>query len=269
MKLATTFNTLLFLVVNSLYCQQIGDITKADCFLMDCSIMEARPDTEFGYLTVPENYENPNGRNLQIAYVILKTQNPTPKKDPVIIFAGGWGMPEVDLAKAYLNMPLLEERDLILYDYRGIGHSTRLPCDNLGIDGWKDLMANLTLYEFYERQTQRYADCISHLESVGIDYNNYGMNTLARDGAFLAQQLPYDTYNLFGISYGTMAIQHFLKAADDYAITVRSALLDSNVPIGTVTQGTMATYYKRSLKAILDSCKANPDCNSAYPELQR
>ncbi|MDX1463934.1 MAG: alpha/beta fold hydrolase, partial [Marinirhabdus sp.] len=248
--------------------QEVGAIEKLECFLDDCSFVSKFPNTEFGQLTVPENYDTPDGRKIKIAYVILKTDNTEFKGDPVIIFAGGWGIPEIQDAALYVNMPLRSERDIILYDYRGTGYSTPLPCEKLGTEAWADLMDDLSIETFYEKQTRRYAECIETMEAAGIDYNRYGMNNLARDAAFLAQQLPYDTYNLFGISYGTMAIQHFLREAEKYDITVRSVIIDSAVPIGTPTQGTMPLYYRQSLFALLDDCATDPNCNAAYPDLK-
>ena len=248
--------------------QSIGDLTKVPCYLNDCSVLDIAPNTEFGYITVPENYNNPSSRNLEIAYVILKTEHTEFKDDPVLIFQGGWGLPMTDLAKQYLRMPLLQERDVILYDYRGTGFSTRLPCQDLGKEAWVDLMDDLTIDEFYENQTQRYAACINTMENDGIEFNEYGMNNIARDAAFLAQQLPYDTYNLFGVSYGTMAIQHFMRAAALYDVTVRSAILDSSVPIGIPTQGTMPVYYKKTLLQVLNDCERDEACNKKFPNLQ-
>ncbi|MAP54438.1 alpha/beta fold hydrolase [Altibacter sp.] len=248
--------------------QNIGTIETTSCFLEDCSFMKAQPETRFGYLTVPEDYSKPEGRTLQIAFSILKTPNPDFQGDPIMVFAGGWGFPEVKDTPFYLRFPFLAERDVILFDYRGSGFSTNLPCENLGKEGWNDILANYTNSEFAARQRERYNACLDRLQQEGIDFNQYGMNTIARDAAFLAQQLDYTTYNLFGISYGTMAMQHFLRAAEDYDITVRSAVFDSNVPIGVATQGSMGIYYARTLNRVLDACAENSDCNERFPNLK-
>ncbi len=259
---------LLLLCAMTTSSQTIGQIEKVDCFLEDCSFVKEHPKTEFGYITVPENYDLPEGKKIKIAYCILKTKNPDFKGDPIIIFQGGWGLPELFQASWYANSPLLDQRDIILYDYRGSGFSTILPCPELGQEAWKDLMTAMPYSEVSARITNRYKDCIESLKAQGINYNNYGMINLARDAAFLAQQLPYDDYNLYGVSYGTMAIQHFIRAAELYNINIRSAVLDSNVPIGKPLNGSMSIYYVRSLTIVLNDCKNQPDCNKAYPDLQ-
>lgn len=259
---------IVFLRVFVISAQTNGQIEKVDCFLEDCSFVKEHPKTEFGYITVPENYDLPDGKNIKVAYCILKTKNQDFNGDPIIIFQGGWGLPELFQASWYANSPLLDQRDIILYDYRGSGFSSKLPCPELGQEAWKDLMTAMPYSEVSARITNRYKDCIESLEAQGIDYDNYGMINLARDAAFLAQQLPYDDYNLYGISYGTMAIQHFIRATEHYNINIRSAVLDSNVPIGTFANGSMPIYYARTLTKVLNDCKNQPDCNEAYPDLQ-
>ncbi|WGK64496.1 alpha/beta fold hydrolase [Croceiramulus getboli] len=262
--------TLCALFVLTLSAQQAGDIEKTDCFLADCSWVEKAPNTsEFGYLYVPENYEDPESRLLKIAFVILKTTNPNPPADAVLYFQGGWGVPETQLAPGFIRaMPLLKERDVILFDYRGTGNSTRLPCQDLATATWNDLMDDLSYEAFEKKQTARFNACLETMQSEGIDYNQYGMNTLTRDAAFLAQQLPYDTYNLLGISNGTMAIQQFLRNASLYDVAVRSAILDSTVPIGFPIQGTLPPYYRDSLLALLEKCEDQPDCAARYANLE-
>ncbi len=258
----------LFLSVIIASAQTIGQIEKVDCFLEECSFVKEYPKTEFGYITVPENYDLPEGKKIKVAYCILKTKNPDFDGDPIIIFQGGWGVSEVFQASWYVNSSLLNQRDIILYDYRGSGFSTALPCSDLGKEAWIDLKSAMPYAEVSARITRRYKNCIEILEAQGIDYNNYGMINLARDAAFLAQQLPYNNYNLFGVSYGTMAIQHFLRAAELYNFNVRSAVLDSNVPISIPFNGSMSMSYEGSLINVLNDCKNQPDCNEAYPDLQ-
>jgi pimeloyl-ACP methyl ester carboxylesterase len=267
MRSIYTLFALLF-VLSTVLSQDLGTIQNTTCFLEDCSFMQSHPDTRFGYITVPEDYDKPEGKTLQIAFSVLKTPNPNFKGDPIIVFAGGWGLPLVHKTSNYVRFPFLKERDVILFDYRGSGFSNKLPCDNMGEQSWEEIITDMPYSQFINNLTKRFENCMDQLVSQGIDINQYGMNTIARDAAYLAQQLEYDTYNLFGVSYGTMAIQHFLRAATLYDISVRSVVLDSNVPIGEATQGSMALYYARSLNNIMEDCAANADCNEAYPNLK-
>jgi|GEM_PF-3107402 len=53
--------TLLILVIVSMQystAQEIGKITKSDCFLEDCSLLDDGANIEFGYITVPQDYSD-------------------------------------------------------------------------------------------------------------------------------------------------------------------------------------------------------------------
>jgi len=81
--------------------------------------------------------------------------------------------------------------------------------------------------------------------------------------------LGYESYNLLGISYGTRAIQNFIRNAEDSPIKIRSAVLDSNCPMGHfMQQGKFGEDYVRVLDLFLKDCENDSDCNSAFPELR-
>jgi hypothetical protein len=44
-----------------------------------------------GVVTVPENYDAPNGRTIELAYMRLRSSSPTPTADPLVYLAGGPG----------------------------------------------------------------------------------------------------------------------------------------------------------------------------------
>ena len=250
------------------FCQFIGAIEKTDCFLEDCSFMEKNPNIEFGYITVPEDYSKPNGRKLKIAFSIIKAADPNPQPDPIIYFQGGWGAPIVKYTKLYAENFPVKNRDLILYDYRGIGHSEPQLCEWLGLASWSDRIADISNSEFEKNEIRRYNQCLDSLELKQIDFNMYGSDNKTRDAVLLAEKLGYKIYNLFGISYGTMGIQGFLRASESSNITVRSSILDSNVPIGFPLHGNGSKNYAGALNLIFKDCVNDPECNKAYPELK-
>jgi carboxypeptidase C (cathepsin A) len=44
-----------------------------------------------GFLTVPENYDQPNGRQIELSYAVFYSQSLSPAPDPVIYLHGGPG----------------------------------------------------------------------------------------------------------------------------------------------------------------------------------
>lgn len=248
--------------------QSIGEIEKTDCFLEDCSFMEKNPNIEFGYITVPEDYTKPNGIKLKIAFSIIKATNPNPQPDPIIYFQGGWGLPIVKYTKWYAENFPVKNRDLILYDYRSIGHSEPQLCGWLGSASWSNRVDDSSYNEFKKNEIRIFNQCLDSLELKQIDFNMYGSDNKTRDAVLLAEKLGYKIYNLFGISYGTRSIQDFLRASESSNITVRSTILDSNVPIGLPLHGNGIKNYARALNLIFKDCENDPKCNKAYPELK-
>src|SRR5918995_4722963 len=92
-----------------------------------------------GYLSVPENRSIPDGRRLKLSVAILKSLSSNPRPDPVVVVAGGPGEPFVSRAPTLIanaSMDILRaDRDIILYDQRGVAFSEPKFCPELA-DAW-------------------------------------------------------------------------------------------------------------------------------------
>lgn len=81
----------------------------------------------------------------------------------------------------------------------------------------------------------------------------------------LAKALGYESYNLFGVSYGTKTILQFLRHAD---VKIRSVILDSNCPLDFPINSGMTEDYVNSLNGILKECENDTNCHRKYPQLR-
>lgn len=259
---------LISLIVSIQYstAQEIGTITKSDCFLKDCSLLDNEAKIEFGYITVPENYSNPNKKTYQIAFVIIKAKSKNPKPDPILQFVGGWGAASIERIGTWLNHKLTEDRDMILYDYRGLGYSG--PDLSKLKPAYDDEKVPDNPQEMRKYTTRRTNKILDALEDNDININMFGTDTNAKDGLLLAENLGYTTYNVLGISNGTLAVQNFIRVAENSSIKIRSAILDSNVPIGYPINAELSTNFSNSLNNVLADCATDPDCNEKYPQLK-
>ena len=62
-----------------------GQIRYSECYLENCDDnLEDFENVKFGYITVPEDYNNPNAKSIDVAFFLVKTTNPNPMPDPVI-----------------------------------------------------------------------------------------------------------------------------------------------------------------------------------------
>jgi hypothetical protein len=114
----------------STYAQGPARIEKTDCFLDDCESLSAF-DIEYGYLNVPEDYDDPAGKQIRVAYSIIKSQVAEAEPDPILIFQGGWGLSILNTLPRYTTGFPVKNRDIILYDYRGTGYCEPLLCPEL------------------------------------------------------------------------------------------------------------------------------------------
>ena len=246
--------------------QAVGEISWTPCPSVDCSDIHEPERVKFGYITVPEDYKQPErSRRLQVAFAIIKARSKNRKPDPVILFAGGWGSPILSRIPYYLEYPLGEERDLILYDYRGLGYSEPPICPGLGEEVYSQLTAASSYQVFSVWQRDRFDQCLDDLGEAAIDHNLYGTEERSLDANLLGMKLGYDEYNVFGTSGGTATIQRFLHHA---TVPVRAAILDSTVPKGYPMIFESTGNFAESLVLVLDRCKQDGACSKAYPQLK-
>lgn len=85
------------------------------------------------------------------------------------------------------------------------------------------------------------------------------------DLADLRRALGYASWNLFGLSYGTRLALTALRDAPD---GIRSAILDSAVPLDVAKWTDAGERFSRSLQLAFDQCAANPECQETFPSLE-
>ncbi|MEN9938585.1 MAG: hypothetical protein RLZZ387_5164 [Chloroflexota bacterium] len=226
-------------------------------------------EVECGYLTVPERRDQPTGRTVRIHVAVFKSAAASPAPDPVVYLEGGPGgdaLKGVSLGYQSRVAPFLAERDFIVFDQRGTGFSEpSLDCPELSDLGYELLDDDLSVAE----STRRYVDttlaCRARLGEQGIDFTAYNSVESAADLDDLRRALGYETWNLYGISYGTRLA---LTAMRQHPAGVRSAVLDSTVPVQSGEVETPANIA-RAFDRLFDGCAADAACAAAYPDLER
>lgn len=92
---------------------------------------------ECGKVSVPLDYDNPDGKHITIAITRLPATNKQRRKGSIAFNPGGPGgsgylMPIVVTVANPENKQLNEQYDLIGFDPRGVGYSTKVRCENPG-----------------------------------------------------------------------------------------------------------------------------------------
>ena len=222
-----------------------------------------------GYAILPENRTSNNGRTVRLAVAVFHSQSSNPKPDPVMFLQGGPGGEAVSLsANAYpiLVEPFLAERDYVTYDQRGTGLSEpALVCDELEKANRQDVYGTIGGSSRELVYQNAFFSCAGLLQSQGIDLSAYNTVENAADLKDIVKLLGYEKVNLYGASYGTRLA---LVAMRNHPEVVRSAILDSVMPVESNWVNEYPNIANYTLTNLFNACKADPDCNTAYPDIE-
>jgi hypothetical protein len=103
-----------------------SEFTPSECaFEIPPNLVEGR-DVNCGYLSVPENYADPEGMEIRLAVAIINSLESTPEADPLIMGQGGPGGSTIDtfLKQFSVNSRLRANCDIVLPEQRGTLYSS-------------------------------------------------------------------------------------------------------------------------------------------------
>lgn len=220
-----------------------------------------------GYVTVPENRDKPQSGTIRLHVAVARSLDREPEADPLIFLSGGPGSHALEwLFYSVRNYTdILRNRDVIFFDPRGIGFSEpSLDCPEV-MDTYRELLDQpLEDHEWIQRMVTANLGCRERLLDSGIDLEAYNSAEMAADVIDIRQALGYEAVNLFGVSYGTRTA---LTVMRDFPEAVRSAVLDSPVPLEVNLIGADAPASDRAMNMLFERCAAEPSCAAAYPDL--
>lgn len=237
-----------------------------------------------GVFTVPQNWDAPDGRNLDLTFVVAKATGDAPAPDPLLFLAGGPGQSAVLTGiDAYANVR--PTRDIVRLAQRGSGLGQRLGEEEcLALAGQDEaiaarLEALIDAAQAAATSESPVAAAGGSLDSLcwelfagqGLDLDQFTTAASARDVVELVKALGYDTYNLHGISYGTrlaMTIMAGVSGVED-APALRSVVLDSTVPPSIYLLSSLPPTSQNPVLQVLTDCDDDAVCSQTYPDLER
>ncbi|WP_062639412.1 alpha/beta fold hydrolase [Caballeronia arationis] len=219
-----------------------------------------------GYLTVPENRAKPDGRRIRIFVMRAPAVSATPKHDPIVYLSGGPGGAGSFEVASMVRHGLNAERDVIFVDQRGTHRAAPL----LRCPGWEQFLFDGVGLPFAaESSTAADAaavkECRDQLAAAGVDLTAYNSTENAADIADLRVALGIDSWNVYGVSYGSRLALILLR---DHPQGIRSVVLDSVSPPTVNIVETWWSAPASSFKAIFAACAAQASCAKAYPNLE-
>jgi pimeloyl-ACP methyl ester carboxylesterase len=200
---------------------------------------------------------------------VFHSHSATPHPDPFLYLHGGPGghiLNQVPLGVVEQFDNVLADRDVILFDQRGVGYSEpALDCPEVTRHFYETLNENLSPTDAIAQEVAARVACRDRLLTEGVNLAAYTTTASAADVEDLRHALGYPQWNLYGISYGTRLA---LTVMRDYPQGVRSAILDSTAPLDVDFFADLAPNAQHAFNLLFNACAADPACNAAYPDLK-
>jgi pimeloyl-ACP methyl ester carboxylesterase len=223
---------------------------------------ELRGDTggiRCGYVTVPEDWYTPDSRRIRIAVAVLRARANDAAADPILRVRGG-PMPTLVDAPAFARSALRADRDLILFDHRGIGHSDAI-CPDLGRGYVRALGMPLSTDESLHELRRLAGECRAWAMERGVDLGAYRSRNMARDVIAVARALGYDSWHLLADSYGTHIAFSVMRL---HPAGLRSVAMMGLVP--PHVERIETNGLSRSLDLMARYCADEPACAAVFPD---
>ena len=225
-------------------------------------------------LQVPENRAAIDPRMIELLVVTLTATEPEDwdaaekgewvrRDDPVIFLQGGPGGPSAGLVEGFETVPGALMRDLILLEQRGIGYSDEL-CPYFA-DFDPEAANAATLGDYAEAQLDALRVCAETAMAAGVDLAGYSNNDNARDVVALRRAMGLDSWNLWGISYGSTLALELLRIDPE---GIRATIIDGIAPVDVPEDfGAFGKHYARALGEMQAICDADGQCAESFPAI--
>jgi pimeloyl-ACP methyl ester carboxylesterase len=222
--------------------------------LETCSPVKNQPPLRCGHLAVPENWERPQGRKIELNVVVVPAAGPV-TLPPLYDFPGGPGIAEANSADFWLTAGAIHRahRDIVLIDQRGTGGSHALTCALPFSDPFDEM--------FPPAAVRR---CRAEL-SKDADLTQYSTDAAVRDVDAVRAALGHERIDVSGLSYGTRFAQAYALAHPE---RVRAMALISTVPPDMRLPQEFAADAQRVVDRLLDECMSDAACAQAFPHVR-
>jgi pimeloyl-ACP methyl ester carboxylesterase len=222
-----------------------------------------------GYLHVLENRAVPDGRRLRLAVAVLSSRSSDPRPDPVVNLSGGPGVPALDWAVRQVRSrawdDVLEEREVILFDQRGTGHSEPQFCPEVTDEYFRLTFTGMRAEERRLRQREVLTSCGATMNAAGVDLSQYNSVASAADMQDLRRALGYGEWNVYGGSYGSRLALEALRSAP---AGIRSVILDGPAPPHVALHTERGNNLADVLSRLSAQCAAQQSCNARFPDIE-
>ena len=249
MKLKILTGVIAGFSISAAHALQLGQLSFKSCEIgKGLSLTTA----ECSYLSVPQNYAEPAGRELKLHVALIASSARKPHADPAVYLAGGPGQSASESFGQIANgfREILKTRHVLLIDQRGTGLSHALKCT------MPDEAMLVTPDEPTVRAMVR--DCLSKQD---VDPRFFTTTDATKDLESLRVAIGAPQLNLVGFSYGTRVAQQF---AMHYPKSTRSLILDGVAPNQLILGSEHAQALDEALTQQFSRCAADKTCFARF-----
>jgi pimeloyl-ACP methyl ester carboxylesterase len=220
-----------------------------------------------GTVQVPEDHAKPDGKKITLKFAVLKSWSQYPEPDPVVFLQGGPGGSAISQIPLYAKSfdDFRKTRDVVFWDQRSAGLSGQ------SVKCFKALAANAALIAAKPEEATDTGgarniirDCLKEIGAAGIDITKYNTTENARDIRTVTRALGFETYNLYGISYGTKLALEAMRVVPD---GIRSVVIDGVAPSWLPLYQSLALKMSEPIEHVVEQCRADETCNANFPQL--
>ncbi|WP_376694629.1 alpha/beta hydrolase [Wenzhouxiangella sp. EGI_FJ10305] len=228
-------------------------------------------EVECGLIQVPENREIAGSRTIELHFVRIAARGEDDegneveiRDDPVIYLTGGPGVTVETYVERLKDHSVINGRDLYILEQRGIGYSGDF-CPFFADRNRADFQAD----NFVDSQRAMFEQaraCIEGAKARGVDVTGYHTFENARDIKALRMALGLEDWNVWGISYGSVLGQAYMKVDPE---GIRAAVIDAIVPLDLRELMRIPHWHEQNLERLFAACNEQPDCADSYGGLER
>ena len=230
-----------------------------------CRVAGLPHEVRCGSVQRPLDPAAPEGRRIDVHYVVVPALARRKRPDPVFLLAGGPGQSAIDIAGDVMPLfaRLNNRRDIVFVDQRGTGRSAPLACDD---DAHRTLAGQANV----ERQLALLGKCREALAALpyvgGADGLRFFTTAIAmQDLEAVRAALGAGRINLVGVSYGTRAALDYQR---QFPARVRRSVLDGVAPPDMALPGSFSADAQAALDAWFAACHNDAACAVRHPRLR-
>ncbi|MEM9837713.1 MAG: alpha/beta fold hydrolase [Pseudomonadota bacterium] len=235
-----------------------------------------------GFIEVPENRSDPDSRTIRLLYTKLhakaglekddddeakpdeEEEELVERDDPIAYLTGGPGAPVVYYVGRFKDHDVLKTRDIYILQQRGIEESGAF-CPFYGTIR-PELYKAKNILESELESAERLKACLEAAKARGVDITAYNTVENAHDVRALRRALGFETWNVWGISYGSHLGQMLTQVDPE---GTRALVIDAIVPNSLEDLMRFAKWISLDFEKIFERCDetGGPHCDGLKERL--